>query len=62
MMDMVIIIIWCLIINDGELLDVDMDSALKIEKQCYEVVLGSEDRMEGLMAFKEKRNPNFKGK
>lgn len=32
------------------------------ERECYEVVLGSEDRNEGLRAFAEKRRPVFKGK
>ena len=32
------------------------------ERECYEVVLQSEDRNEGLRAFSEKRRPIFKGK
>jgi enoyl-CoA hydratase len=32
------------------------------ERECYEVVLMSEDRNEGLRAFQEKRRPIFKGK
>jgi len=32
------------------------------EKECYEVVLQSEDRNEGLRAFAEKRRPVYKGK
>jgi methylglutaconyl-CoA hydratase len=36
--------------------------ALTTERRCYEVVLGSQDRNEGLRAFAEKRPPRFKGK
>jgi enoyl-CoA hydratase/carnithine racemase len=36
--------------------------ALAVERACYEVVLSSEDRDEGLAAFAEKRKPSFKGK
>lgn len=32
------------------------------ERECYEVVLASEDRNEGLRAFAEKRRPVFRGK
>jgi enoyl-CoA hydratase/carnithine racemase len=42
--------------------DVELDEALKIERSCYEVTLGTEDRNEGLSAFAEKRAPVYQGK
>jgi enoyl-CoA hydratase/carnithine racemase len=35
---------------------------LAIERDCYEVVLGSADRDEGLAAFAEKRRPRYEGR
>jgi methylglutaconyl-CoA hydratase len=42
--------------------DVGIDEGLRIERQCYEVTLGTEDRNEGLRAFAEKRAPHYQGK
>jgi enoyl-CoA hydratase/carnithine racemase len=39
-----------------------MDEALEVERAAYDIVLGSEDRNEGLRAFVEKRKPVFGGK
>ncbi|WP_028400263.1 enoyl-CoA hydratase [Ectobacillus panaciterrae] len=39
----------------------DLYSGLRIERQAYEGVIGTKDRLEGLQAFKEKRKPNYKG-
>lgn len=48
-----------LAINKGS--EVDLASGLEIEKMCYAQVIPTEDRMEALIAFREKRKPNFKG-
>ena len=42
-------------------IDVDIQSALKLEELCYSRVIPTKDRVEGLNAFKEKRPPNYIG-
>ncbi|HJX53739.1 MAG TPA: enoyl-CoA hydratase-related protein [Polyangia bacterium] len=42
--------------------DKPLPEALAWERRCYDVVLQSEDRNEGLRAFAEKRKPRFKGR
>jgi enoyl-CoA hydratase/carnithine racemase len=42
--------------------DVGLDDGLRIERQCYDVTLFSEDRDEGLRAFAEKRPPRYTGR
>lgn len=42
-------------------LQVDLKTALSIEKLAYERLLNTEDRLEGLLAFEEKRTPNYQG-
>lgn len=36
--------------------------ALKTERECYLQTIPTEDRLEGLQAFKEKRKPQYQGK
>jgi enoyl-CoA hydratase len=43
-------------------LDLPMPEALDHERRCYEGVLGTEDRLEALKAFIEKRDPLFRGR
>jgi methylglutaconyl-CoA hydratase len=40
----------------------DLDAGLEFERGCYEACLTSEDRLEALAAFAEKRRPVFKGR
>ncbi|OZM58181.1 enoyl-CoA hydratase [Lottiidibacillus patelloidae] len=46
-------------INYG--MSVDVQTGLAIESKAYEVTIPTKDRMEALVAFAEKRKPNFKG-
>lgn len=41
---------------------VDLQTGLAIEQKAYELVIPTEDRMEGLLAFAEKRPPQYKGR
>ena len=47
-------------INHGY--ETDINTGLAIESNAYWVCIPTEDRLEGLAAFKEKRKPVFKGK
>ncbi|SDI41032.1 Enoyl-CoA hydratase/carnithine racemase [Alteribacillus persepolensis] len=47
-------------INQG--LNTDVQTGLAIESKAYEVIIPTEDRVEALQAFKEKRPADFKGK
>lgn len=38
-----------------------MEDALEIERECYQRVLPTQDRLEGLAAFREGRVPSYKG-
>lgn len=40
----------------------DLQTGLRIEQKAYEVVIPTEDRMEGLLAFAQKRRPTYKGR
>lgn len=46
-------------INRG--LEVDLETGLAIEAKAYEVVIPTQDRIEALEAFAEKRKPVFRG-
>ncbi len=47
-------------INRGS--EVDLATGLAIEARCYDVIVPTEDRLEGLAAFREKREPRYKGR
>jgi enoyl-CoA hydratase/carnithine racemase len=42
--------------------ELDLSQGLELELACYEECLQSEDRLEALQAFAEKRKPAFKGR
>lgn len=48
-----------LAINQG--MEVDLVTGLAIEEACYAQTIPTKDRLEGLLAFKEKRTPHYKG-
>jgi len=48
-----------LALNNGS--EVDLSTALNIEQMCYAQVIPTNDRMEGLIAFAQKRKPIFQG-
>lgn len=39
-----------------------LDAALEVERRCYDATIPTEDRLEALAAFREKRPPVFKGR
>lgn len=43
-------------------MEMDLASALVFESTCYEITIPTEDRTEGLTAFREKRKPVYKGR
>lgn len=48
------------VINRGA--DIEMETALFLEKLAQTILIGSEDKQEGTEAFLDKRTPRFKGK
>ena len=46
-------------INSG--MEVDLHTGLKIEGLAYNELISTEDRLEGLKAFAEKRTPQYRG-
>jgi enoyl-CoA hydratase len=49
-----------MVINRG--FDVDLDTALLLEKMAQSIAFGTEDKQEGTQAFLDKRKPNFQNK
>ncbi len=47
-------------IDEG--LHLDLDAALALEQEKYALTIGTEDRLEGLKAFAEKRKPVYRGR
>lgn len=47
-------------IHEG--LQMDVRTALRFEVEAYNRLTDNEDRVEGTLAWNEKRNPNFKGR
>jgi enoyl-CoA hydratase/carnithine racemase len=43
-------------------MNTDLQTGLQIERKAYEITIPTEDRIEALQAFAEKRKPQFKGK
>lgn len=43
-------------------MQVDLQSGLNFEIQAYERMITTEDRREGMLAFNEKRKPNYRGR
>lgn len=43
-------------------MEVDLQAGLAIEQLCYKETIRTDDRLEGLRAFQEKRKPKYKGK
>lgn len=43
-------------------MNADLQTGLSIERKAYELTIPTEDRVEALLAFGEKRKPNFKGR
>ncbi|NHM31733.1 enoyl-CoA hydratase-related protein [Neobacillus terrae] len=43
-------------------MNTDLQTGLQIERKAYEITIPTEDRIEALQAFAEKRKPQFKGR
>jgi len=49
-----------MVVNEG--INMDLQSALAHEARCFELLFSTEDQKEGMMAFVEKRKPEFKNR
>jgi enoyl-CoA hydratase len=47
------------LIDDG--LGMDLDAAIRYEREAVSVLFGTDDRREGLKAFRDRREPEFRG-
>ncbi|MBA4535694.1 enoyl-CoA hydratase/isomerase family protein [Bacillus aquiflavi] len=43
-------------------MNTDLQTGLQIERKAYEITIPTEDRLEALQAFNEKRKPKYKGR
>ncbi|MGH7035461.1 MAG: enoyl-CoA hydratase/isomerase family protein, partial [Stellaceae bacterium] len=43
-------------------LDMSLEAGMRFEIECYNRLVPTEDRREGILAFNEKRPPRFKGR
>lgn len=48
------------LVNEG--MNMDLERALSLESESFGTLFGTEDRLEGMTAFLEKRQANFQGK
>ncbi len=48
------------VVNEGTY--IDLNSGLAHENRCFEMLFSTQDKKEGVQAFLEKREPEFKGK
>ena len=42
-------------------LQVSLSKGMALELECYNKTIPTQDRIEGVVAFNERRDPNFKG-
>jgi enoyl-CoA hydratase/carnithine racemase len=43
-------------------MQMELKTAFRFEVEAYNHLVGTEDRLEGVLAFNEKRPPKFKGR